>query len=156
MSGGASGGAGLSGSRLVIRYAAFAALATVANLGAQRVVLAVGEAVAPGHEAAAFAAAVFVGTGVGLVLKYVLDKRWIFADATTGAAAQGAQFALYTVMGLVTTAIFWGTETAFWLIWGTDAMRELGAVLGLAVGYVVKYHLDRRLVFTGQARIRAA
>jgi putative flippase GtrA len=27
-------------------------------------------------------------------------------------------------------------------------MRELGAILGLSVGYVVKYNLDRRFVFT--------
>ena len=51
-------------------------------------------------------------------------------------------------MGLVTTALFWGTETAFWLLWGTEAMRELGAVLGLSVGYVVKYNLDKRYVFS--------
>ena len=43
---------------------------------------------------------------------------------------------------------FWGTETAFWLIWKTDLMRELGAVLGLSVGYIVKYNLDRKFVFT--------
>ncbi len=47
------------------------------------------------------------------------------------------------------TAIFWATETGFWLAFGTHAAREIGAVLGLAVGYVVKYQLDRRYVFTG-------
>jgi len=52
------------------------------------------------------------------------------------------------VMGLVTTAIFWGAETASWLVWRTELARELGAILGLAVGYVVKYRLDRRFVFT--------
>ena len=62
--------------------------------------------------------------------------------------AHSKKFSLYTAMGLITTAIFWGTETVFWLIWQTDAMRELGAVLGLSVGYVVKYNLDRRFVFT--------
>jgi putative flippase GtrA len=50
-------------------------------------------------------------------------------------------------MGLVTTAIFWATEYAFWLVWGTQLMREVGAVLGLAVGYIAKYQLDRRFVF---------
>jgi putative flippase GtrA len=56
-------------------------------------------------------------------------------------------------MGVVTTAIFWATETAFWLIGGTDLWRETGAVLGLSVGYLVKYELDRRYVFrTGGAR----
>ena len=27
-------------------------------------------------------------------------------------------------------------------------MRELGAIIGLGVGYLIKYHLDRRYVFT--------
>mgnify|MGYP006267335895 CR=1 FL=1 len=127
---------------LVLRYAFFAVIATLANLAAQRLVLGTGEG------AAVFAAAVAAGTVVGLVVKYVLDKRWIFGDLETGIAAHSRKFALYTTMGIVTTCIFWGTETAFWLIWGTDAMRELGAVLGLTVGYVIKYNLDRRYVFT--------
>lgn len=129
-------------STLVFRYAVFAVLATIANLGAQRLVLAVDDG------PAGFAAAVFVGTGVGLVLKYALDKRWIFDDRSTGIATHGKKFTLYTLMGIVTTAIFWGSETAAWLIWHTDFARELGAVLGLTVGYVVKYQLDRRFVFT--------
>lgn len=82
------------------------------------------------------------------MIKYLLDKRWIFYDFETGVKNHGRKFSLYTGMGLITTAIFWGTETAFWLIWQTDLMRELGAILGLSVGYVVKYNLDRRFVFT--------
>jgi putative flippase GtrA len=127
---------------LILRYALFAVIATVANLGVQRLVLRLGD------ETLVYMAAVFLGTLVGLVIKYVLDKRWIFFDAGTGLRQHGAKFGLYTVMGLVTTTIFWGAETAFWLVWHTAAMRELGAVLGLAVGYVVKYQLDRRFVFT--------
>jgi putative flippase GtrA len=132
-----------SGAALVLRYAGFAVVATLANLGAQRLVLAGADPV--GMQRLVFAMA--VGTAMGLVVKYLLDKRWIFYDATTGARAQGAQFALYSVMGLVTTAIFWVTETAFWMVWGTDAAREIGAVLGLSLGYVTKYLLDRRYVF---------
>lgn len=127
---------------LVARYATFAVAATLANLGAQRAVLAVNEG------PRGFAVALFVGTLVGLVLKYVLDKRWIFADRTTGMAVHGRKFALYTTMGIATTAIFWGTETAFWAIWHSDIARETGAVLGLGIGYLVKYRLDRRFVFT--------
>ncbi len=127
---------------LILRYAAFAVLATIANLGVQRLVLMFGDG------AVTFAAAVFAGTLIGLIIKYILDKRWIFYDAGTGAKAHGQKFSLYTAMGLITTAIFWGTETAFWLVWQTDGMRELGAVIGLSIGYVVKYNLDRRFVFT--------
>lgn len=133
---------------LVLRYAAFAVIATVANLATQRLVLATGATWI--H----FAAAVGAGTIVGLVIKYLLDKRWIFYDQGTGLKDHGQKFSLYTAMGLITTAIFWGMETAFWLVWHTDLMREIGAVIGLAIGYVVKYHLDRRFVFT-DARLAA-
>lgn len=130
---------------LVLRYATFAVLATLANLAAQRAVL-WWDASSRG-----FVLALLAGTAVGLVLKYLLDKRWIFHDTAGGLAAHGRKFTLYTVMGVATTLIFWGSETAFWVIWQTEAMREAGAVLGLAVGYVVKYWLDRRFVFTAGA-----
>ncbi|MEO1025471.1 MAG: GtrA family protein [Pseudomonadota bacterium] len=126
---------------LVLRYTLFAVLATLANLGTQRLVLAYGDS------GLVFALAVGAGTLVGLVIKYALDKRWIFYDLDTGVKAHGQKFSLYTAMGLITTAIFWGTETAFWLIWQTDLMRELGAIIGLSIGYIVKYQLDRRFVF---------
>ena len=127
---------------LVLRYAFFAVLATLANLATQRGLLWFGDS------GAVFGLALAAGTIVGLVLKYILDKRWIFGDMSVGVKAHSKRFSLYTAMGLVTTAIFWGMETAFWLVWQTDAMRELGAVLGLSVGYVVKYNLDRHFVFT--------
>ncbi|WP_375686969.1 GtrA family protein [Pseudooceanicola sp. LIPI14-2-Ac024] len=127
---------------LTLRYALFAVAATVVNLATQRLVLSLDDG------PYGFALAVLTGTLAGLVLKYVLDKRWIFFDRSAGMATHGRKFTLYTVMGLVTTAIFWGTETAFWLIWGTDLAREGGAVLGLTIGYIVKFNLDRRFVFT--------
>ncbi|MBV6635011.1 MAG: GtrA family protein [Mameliella sp.] len=133
---------------LLLRYAGFAVLATLANLATQRLVLLAGDG------GTAFALAVGAGTLVGLVVKYLLDKRWIFYDDATGLRAHGRKFTLYTVMGIVTTAVFWGTETAFWIFWKTDVMRELGAVLGLTIGYVIKYNLDRRFVFT-DARLGA-
>ena len=131
---------------LVLRYTAFAIIATAANLGAQRIVLQLGDT--GGY----FALAVGAGTMVGLVTKYLLDKRWIFLDLETGLKSHSRKFSVYTAMGIVTTAIFWGTETAFWLVWQTDLMRELGAVLGLSVGYLTKYHLDKRYVFNAAER----
>lgn len=135
----------VTGWTLVLRYSAFAALATLANLGAQRLLLGAGDR--PGH----YVLAVLTGTLAGLVVKYVLDKHWIFGDREGGMRAHGRKFALYTIMGLVTTALFWATETGFWLFFGTHEAREAGALLGLAVGYVVKYQLDRRFTFTRPA-----
>lgn len=127
---------------VVLRYAAFAVLATLANLAAQRLVLGLG---------GALLAAMIAGTALGLVVKYALDKRWIFEDRSTGLAAHSRRFSLYTLMGVATTLIFWGFETAFWHFGQTQLAREVGAVLGLGIGYVVKYVLDRRFVFTAQA-----
>lgn len=125
---------------LIFRYSLFAILATCSNLFSQRLVLGLG------NSDVIFIIALLVGTFAGLFLKYILDKRWIFKDTSTG--IQGKKFSLYTAMGIVTTLIFWGVETTFWLIWQSNAMRELGAVIGLSIGYTIKYGLDRRFVFT--------
>ena len=132
----------LSKNGLVLRYGTFAVIATLANLGAQRVVL--GMVDGP----TALALAIFVGTGAGLVVKYLLDKRWIFFDHSSGVATHTRKFLLYTLMGVATTLIFWGAETLAWWLWHTDPAREIGAVLGLSVGYIVKYNLDKKFVFS--------
>ncbi|MBF9031160.1 GtrA family protein [Rhodobacterales bacterium HKCCE3408] len=134
----------MTGTTLVLRYGAFAVVAVLCNLAVQRLVLWGSADVSGLH----FTLALGAGTLAGLVVKYVLDKRWIFDDRSTGLRAHSTRFTLYAAMGLITTAIFWATETAFWLIWGTTLARELGAILGLTVGYVTKYMLDRRFVFT--------
>ncbi len=126
---------------LVLRYVLFAAFAMLVNLSIQRVVL------MGGANLYWYVAAVGAGTGGGLVTKYILDKRWIFRDFATGLQQHGEKFTRYALMGLFTTAIFWASETAFWLIGKTDRMREIGAVLGLTVGYFIKYQLDSRFVF---------
>ena len=79
---------------LVLRYAFFAFLSTLANLTAQRAVLLFGDS------GSLFAVAVGTGTAVGLVLKYFLDKRWIFEDLSSGAKAHGKKFSLYATASL--------------------------------------------------------
>jgi putative flippase GtrA len=120
----------------------FAILATIANLGTQRLLL------MSDTSSMSFSLAVGTGTIVGLGIKYLLDKRWIFYDIGTGLKSHSIKVLLSTVMGVLRTIIFWGTETVFWIMWQTVMMRELGAVLGLTVGYIVKFKLDRRFVFT--------
>lgn len=135
----------MSIARIAFLYTVFAVVAAAVNLLFQRASLALYDG------AYALVPAILIGTIAGLVVKYVLDKRWIFADMTTGVSAQTKQFGLYTLMGVVTTAIFWGTEVGFYHYFGTDHMREVGAAIGLTIGYVVKYQLDRRYVFNQAA-----
>lgn len=130
-----------SGARIATTYAVLAAIAIVVNIGAQDAFLQVYD----GDYAALLSVA--VGTAVGLVVKYVLDKRYIFDFQADNAAHDARTFVLYTVMGLATTAIFWAFEFGFDYVFGTLAMRYLGGVLGLTLGYYTKYQLDKRYVF---------
>jgi putative flippase GtrA len=124
-------------------YLFFALLATAANIGTQDwVIHAYGGAFALTFSIAA-------GTAMGLVVKYLLDKRFIFRFRALDAAHDRRTFMLYTFMGLATTAIFWGVEFGFEHAFGTREMRYLGGI-GLGLGYLAKYHLDKRFVFLKQ------
>ena len=135
---------------LVFRYVVFAILATFVNLIIQRFVLWFGDG------SVIFLVALAAGTAMGLLVKYFLDKYWIFEDLSVGAIELTKKFSLYTVMGIFTTLIFWGTEILFWLTWRTDMMREIGAIVGLSIGYFVKYNLDKRYVFKDSKLARSS
>ena len=126
---------------LIIRYILFSVAATCVNLAAQRLVLSWGK------NDVFFVIAIGCGTLAGLFVKYYLDKKWIFKDNSNGLNEHSRKFVLYASMGIFTTLIFWTVETAFWNIWQTDRMREVGAIIGLSVGYFAKYHLDKHYVF---------
>ena len=128
-------------SELVLRYAVFAALSTTANLTTQWVVMQTWTG--PWR----VALAVLAGTAVGIPIKYVLDKRYIFFFAPASMREDGRVFVLYLAMAVVTTLVFWGTELVFHVLVGTDGGRLVGGALGLAAGYLLKYELDRRFVF---------
>ena len=134
----------LSPSTLTRRYAAFAAVATALNVAAQYV----SSTLYTGRYE--LYAAMAMGTLVGLVAKYVLDRRWIFHDRPTSPRGHAVKFTLYSLTGVLTTFIFWGTELAFAAMSDALWLRYAGAVLGLAVGYTAKYRLDRRFVFRSQ------
>jgi flagellar biosynthesis protein FliR len=82
-----------------------------------------------------------------LPFRYLLEKRYIFAFKSNNIKHDGQIFLLYSFMGVFTTAIFWGVEYAFHLFFVTDAMRYVGGVIGLSIGFYVKYQLDKKFVF---------
>jgi len=131
--------------KLVFRYTLFAIIATAANIGAQDLVIRNYDGTLD------ILTSVIIGTGVGLVVKYILDKRYIFRFTARSVTHDTQTFALYTFMGLATTLIFWGFEFSFHHLFETKEMRYLGGVIGLAIGYLTKYHLDNRYVFRVEA-----
>lgn len=91
--------------------------------------------------------AMAVGTVAGLIAKYLLDKRWIFQDSNNSLQGHVSKFTGYTLTGVATTALFWGTELAFDRIPPAGQWRYAGAALGLVAGYALKFRLDSRFVF---------
>ena len=130
---------------LTLRYAAFAAAATAANVATQYV----SSTLYTGRYE--LYAAMAAGTLAGLIVKYVLDRRWIFHDRLTSPRGHAVELPLYTLTGVLTTFIFWGTELVFAALGDAPWLRYAGAVLGLAIGYTAKYRLDRRFVFRERA-----
>lgn len=137
-------------SRIAVLYAVFAALATAVNIGSQALVIWLY------HGPYAVPLSILIGTAAGLPVKYVLEKRHIFSFESENLAHDGKMFALYSFMGVFTTALFWGIEYAFHHTFGTDAMRYLGGVIGLTLGYAIKYHLDKRFVFVKRSAVGVA
>jgi putative flippase GtrA len=90
---------------------------------------------------------IFIGTSVGLPLRYFLEKRFIFIFISKNLAHDRKLFILYIAMSMISTLIFWGTEYAFHLIYDTDLMRYIGGIIGLIIGFYVKYQLDKKHVF---------
>ena len=78
--------------RRVILYIIFAAIATTANLSIQRVILSIN------NTSLYFIIALFLGTLIGLLIKYFLDKNWIFLDNTRGLKSQSRNLSLYAIM----------------------------------------------------------
>lgn len=127
------------------KYSLFAILATLINLSVQEIVIRIYDGSFPIYLAMMF------GTLAGLVSKYLLDKKTIFGFITTSHREDLGKFTLYGLTGVVTTAIFWGFELGFDSLIGGKIARYMGAVIGLSIGYGVKYQLDKRYVFERQA-----
>jgi putative flippase GtrA len=129
---------------IFVRYVVFAVISGLSNLASQEIII-------RALPAAPIMPSVLAGTGVGFIVKYLLDKRWVFLDSYDGHAAEFRKVFAYGVFGIATTMVFWGVELSFWRIWQTVEAKYLGAVLGLALGNWIKYLLDRHYVFPRSA-----
>jgi putative flippase GtrA len=148
-----------------IRYSIFAALATGINLLVQLLFTLAGRAlwaekvlpfsvfhttVLAGD--AVYWTALVAGTGAGFLVKYVLDKNFIFHHRSVSAGAGVATILLYGVTAVITTLVFWSVQWAFTL-WGPEEFwKYVGGLCGLIPGYLLKYVLDKRFVFRKAVR----
>ena len=126
---------------IVVLYIVFASLSTAINIGSQMLSMGIYKGLY------AVEISILVGTATGLPLRYLLEKRYIFSFKSSDIRHDGQLFVLYSFMGVLTTAIFWLTEYAFHLLFAEDFMRYVGGVIGLGIGFYVKYRLDKKYVF---------
>ncbi|MGC9366591.1 MAG: GtrA family protein [bacterium] len=127
--------------KLTFKYAVFALIATLTNIALQKIVFTV---ISLNYT---IYLAMGVGTLAGLVVKYILDKKFIFYYKTKSIHHDLAKFILYTLMGVLTTVIFWSVELFFNYCFDFQGSPYLGAFIGLTIGYTCKYFLDRKFVF---------
>jgi len=132
---------------ITIKYSIFAAISTLLNLLFQyfSFLIYIGFG--------SLYVAMFFGTLAGLVAKYILDKKFIFYHIPTDKKDNTKKFVLYLLMGIFTTIIFWGVEIAFDTISQDPNAKYLGAVIGLTIGYIIKYFLDKKYVFIHKLEI---
>lgn len=127
--------------KTALKYAFFAILATMVNIGTQYLTLQLC------NIDYCLYAAMAMGTLTGLLVKYILDKKYIFYFEIKSFREDTNKFFLYSFMGGITTIIFWGTELFFNAFFNGDTAKYMGAVIGLSIGYTTKYLLDRKFVF---------
>ena len=126
---------------LVLKYSLFALIATIINLFTQFISLAIYS------QDFSLYIAIFFGTLTGLIVKYILDKKYIFYYVVKDKKEDSQKFILYSIMGVFTTLIFWGFEIGFDYIFDSEIAKYIGAIIGLSIGYITKYFLDKKFVF---------
>lgn len=134
----------LTAIKIAVLYTLFAVFSIVINIGSQML------SIWAYRGTYSVEVSILVGTAAGLPLRYFLEKRYIFNFITHNLAHDGRLFVFYSAMGVITTLIFWGTEYAFHLIYDAEYMRYVGGVIGLTVGFYVKYQLDKKYVFVSR------
>ncbi|MDQ6985846.1 MAG: GtrA family protein [Candidatus Dojkabacteria bacterium] len=139
---------------LAFKYAFFAIIATIFNISSQELIVRLGDSlqlqnlhIFSVNLDIKFFSSLLFGTLIGLLVKYILDKKYIFYYSTKGRKDDAEKFALYMIMGVITTIIFWGTESIFHILFDNEYSKYLGAILGLSIGYLIKYRLDSKYVF---------
>ncbi|MGA2417794.1 MAG: GtrA family protein [Candidatus Staskawiczbacteria bacterium] len=135
----------MNNAKLIFKYALFACAAIAFNLLTQYICLQFYKGIFNLY------IAILLGTAVGLLIKYFLDKKYIFYFQPKTQLHNIKKFIFYSGTGVFTTIIFWGFELLFNWFLKFEIAKFLGALIGLLIGYFIKYNLDKKFVFIKQA-----
>lgn len=135
-----------------ILYMGFAAICTGVNIGSQYILKTLLSQINTLHvlflgQELYFYIQLCIGTFLGFVTKFVLDKFIVFKEKHKNMGHTFKQFLLYAFNAVFTTMIFWGFEFSFKFAFTFEHSELIGGLIGLAIGYTVKFFLDRKFVF---------
>ena len=122
-------------------YSLFAFISMVTNISIQPIFLLFYQGMY------AIELSIFIGTIIGLPIRFILEKKYIYKISRRCYKSSFGTFSLYGSSAVFTTLIFWGFEYTFHLLFEGDIMRYIGGIIGLTIGFVVKYRLDKKYVF---------
>jgi len=125
---------------IATKYILFAILSTIVNLFSQFLTFVILD-----YEYEIYIA-IANGTIAGLLVKYLLDKYYIF-NLNVKEYSSSNTFVPYVLTSILTTIIFWITELWFINYIQIPYTEYIGAIVGLSMGYTLKYFLDRDFVF---------
>ncbi len=86
-----------------------------------------------------------LGVGVSYIVKFILDKFIVFEKKSTDLKQTSKEFIKYFLFAIFTTVINIGGQYLLYKIFLWEYLTA--AIIPLAVGYIVKFLLDRKYVF---------
>ena len=90
-----------------------------------------------------------IATIIAFVFKYLVDKIFIFKDNTKYLSkTHFKQVFLYGLFAVLTTLIFWFFELSFKYFFSFKNSHYIGALIGLTIGYTIKFFLDKKYLLT--------
>ena len=131
----------MQNTKIYFLYALFAIIAILVNIVSQMIILQIYK------QNFSIELSIIFGTITGLLVKYILDKKWIFKTQIKNLSDDSKLFFFYTIVGGFTTVIFWSVEYLFHILFASDIMRYIGGIIGLTIGYSLKFILDKKFVF---------
>lgn len=96
-----------------------------------------------------------MGLFAGFVLKYFLDKKFVFSDQRETRKKEVKKVLLYALMSIITTIILTLVVAGFKAYVSRERAKDIGLIIGLLIGYTTKFFLDKKFVFTQKKEVPA-
>lgn len=126
----------------IVLYFIFAIISIILNISIQELFF-----IFIGRESQVLAIAMVIATIVSFVFKYFMDKFYVFNSKSETKKEEVKKVFLYGFFSVFTTLIYMVVEFAFHISFSFQHKEELGAMLGLTIGYIVKYIIDKKITF---------